>query len=124
MPRAKKDTAQDGAVPQIYVKVPWTTSVDARYIEWREQLDGAESFKLKEGLLVGALDFKIGHANDGVFCSLIDHDLEAQGEPFILSGWGEDGEEAIMVALFKHFVLLHENWTSADATAASGSKRR
>lgn len=108
----------------IWVKYPyWNQEVEDDFIARTSSSDVSDPWAVllrlcDEGFKVGFSRFEESHC-----CILTDAARQDEGKPFLLSGWGSDQLQAMLVVEYKHKVMLDCNWDSYQSEKQSIPRR-
>jgi len=98
---------------EMYVKTPvWDNETESSYMKWQAQpglkdLAGALKGLIEDGF---AVSFK---PVEGSICvTLTDLDRRVKEQTCLLTGWSDNTDDALKVALYKHEVMLKRDWES------------
>jgi len=103
-----KNANQNG---DVFIKTaPWTNDVEDAFEQWKAKGDSHCLSELVSEQLAAevAVSFK---ALDGSICCTLAHQPSKDGNlPYLLTGWSDNADEAIAVALFKLAVMMNGIW--------------
>jgi hypothetical protein len=116
MPKAYDRVKNADNHSDVFIRTPyWTNAVEAAFEEWA----ATRSEDCLARVLDGLLDEEVGvsfKAMNGSVCATLAHQTsKAAGLPYLLTGWSDNAEDALYVAIYKLEKMLQGIWKEPEA---------
>lgn len=96
---------------ELWVKTPyWDKDVEDAYQDWSASGELPNAWSILQWFLSQSLGVSIKELQGAYCVTLSNADRKSRGVPCLLSGWGGEPEDACRVVLYKHKVLLDQDW--------------
>lgn len=104
-----------------YVRCELGRSDKDVFKEWEASQPDGTIFDLAIKLCDSGYLLKCGQGKDGYQCVLSACDTNTGWDGYVLTAFGGDAQQAFALAMYKHYILLAENWEdSLGGTGKSG----
>lgn len=108
----------------IWVKYPyWNIEVEEDFQSRNAPGDVPDPWALLLGLCSEGFFIRFSRFEESHCVTLTDPRRQEQGKPFLLSGWGSDQCQALLVVDYKHRVMLDCDWDSYQSEKQSVPRR-
>lgn len=104
-----------------YVRCELGRSDKEVFKAWEADQAPGATFDMAIKLCDSGYLLKCGQGKDGYQCVLSACDTNTGWDGYVLTAFGGDAQQAFALAMYKHYVLLNENWEeSLGGTGKSG----
>lgn len=108
----------------IWVKYPyWNIEVEDDFIARTSSGGVPDAWSVLLGLCEQGFFIRFSRFEESHCVTLTDPRRQEQGKPFLLSGWGRDQLEALLVVEYKHKVMLDCDWDSYQSEKQAVPRR-
>lgn len=98
---------------ELWVKHEYITQETAdRFDAWSAEFDVSSAWPILLSLLEEGYGVSIKAKGESWVCTVSSESRRVAGKPCLLSGWGPDAFTCLLVAKWKHEVLLDKDWDS------------
>jgi len=106
-----------------YLNIPWGNEQDGDYADWLSGPDAPLAAGAIDHCIQESLNIKIGTYGDSVFATIESPEAKKAETKYLISGWSDTWEDAVLVAWYKWTVLVLRDWEHPTAAIAKSHRR-
>jgi len=111
MPKAYDRVKNANQTADLFLKTPpWTNEVEDAFEAWKAAGDRKSLAMLVAELLGAEVAVSFKEMDGSICCTLAHQPSRVASMPYLLTGWSDDPDEALAVALYKLEVVLNGIW--------------